>query len=478
MTRAPRRNAADDATDLTSQFPQDTRTEPRAAPDTSTRAFAKLGWPLFIANLAVVGNGTIDTIMAGRLSATDLAAVAVGSSIYVSVYIGLMGVLQALSPIAGHHFGAQRWRAIGDDLQQALWLSLFLAIAGLPIVLATSPWLGFARVDADVASIATTYLHAIAFGLPAALASRTFVALNAAVSRPKITMMINVFALALKVPLNEIFMSGAGPIPPMGGAGAGVATAVLAWVTLALSVGVWRLDPFFRCFHSARIHRPRWASQRDLLKLGVPIGLSVAFEVTSFTFMAVLIARLGTASVAGHQVVANVAAILFMVPLALGIATSVLVAQSLGAGTPRVARAAAVRGFRLSIGIALVAALLVWLLREPLVGLYTIDTAVSAVALSLIGWAALFHVFDAIQGVCGFALRGYKNTFWPMVIYGVSLWGVGLTGGYWIALYDTPLGPPRGALGFWEAATVALGMAAFSLAWLAADVSRRTAQRK
>lgn len=478
MTRAPRRNATDDATDLTSDLPQDTRPDRRAAPDTSTRAFVKLGWPLFIANLAVVGNGTIDTIMAGRLSATDLAAVAVGSSIYVSVYIGLMGVLQALSPIAGHHFGAQRWRAIGDDLQQALWLSLFLAIAGLPIVLATSPWLGFARVEPEVASIATTYLHAIAFGLPAALASRTFVALNAAVSRPKITMMINVFALALKVPLNEVFMSGAGPIPPMGGAGAAVATAVLAWVTLALSVGVWRLDPFFRRFHSDRIHRPRWASQRDLLKLGVPIGLSVAFEVTSFTFMAVLIARLGTTSVAGHQVVANVAAILFMVPLAIGIATSVLVAQSMGAGAPRVARVAALRGFRLSIGIALAAALIVWLLREPLVALYTIDAAVSAVALSLIGWAAVFHVFDACQGVCGFALRGYKNTFWPMVIYGVSLWGVGLLGGYWIALYDTPLGPPRGALGFWEAATVALGIAAFSLAWLAADVSRRTAERE
>jgi len=108
MTRAPRRIATDDATDLTSNLPQDAQNDQGAAPDTSTRAFVKLGGPLFIANLAVVGNGTIDTIMAGRLSATDLAAVAVGSSIYVSVYIGLMGVLQALSPIAGHHFGAQR----------------------------------------------------------------------------------------------------------------------------------------------------------------------------------------------------------------------------------------------------------------------------------------------------------------------------------------------------------------------------------
>jgi MATE family multidrug resistance protein len=447
-------------------------------PDTSTRAFVKLGWPLFIANLALVGNGTIDTIMAGQLSATDLAAVAVGSSIYVSVYIGLMGVLQALSPIAGHHFGAQRWRAIGDDLQQALWLSMFLTIAGLPIVLATDTWLGFARVDAEVASIATTYLHAIAFGLPGALAARAFVALNAAVSRPKVTMLINVFALALKVPLNAVFMFGAGPIPAMGGAGAGVATAVLAWLMLALNFGVWRFDPFFRRFHSERPHMARWQSQRDLLKLGIPIGLSVLFEVTSFTFMAVLIARLGTASVAGHQVVANIAAVLFMVPLAIGIATSVLVAQSLGANHPRVARAAALRGFRLSIAVALVAATGVWLMREPLVVLYTTDAAVSAIALTLIGWTAVFHVFDAGQGISGFVLRGYKNTLWPMVIYGVSLWGVGLIGGYWIAFNDTLLGAPRGAVGFWEAATVALAFAAISLSWLANVVSRRTAQNK
>jgi multidrug resistance protein, MATE family len=192
----------------------------------------------------------------------------------------------------------------------------------------------------------------------------------------------------------------------------------------------------------------------------------------------VLIARLGTASVAGHQVVANIAAVLFMVPLAIGIATSVLVAQSLGANHPRVARAAALRGFRLSIAVALVAATGVWLMREPLVALYTTDAAVSAIALTLIGWTAVFHVFDAGQGISGFALRGYKNTLWPMVIYGVSLWGVGLIGGYWIAFNDTLLGAPRGAVGFWEAATVALAFAAISLSWLANVGSRRTAQNK
>lgn len=441
-------------------------------PDTSTRAFIKLGWPLLVANLALVGNATIDTVMAGRLSAADLAGVAVGSSIYISVYVGFMGVLQGLSPIAGHHYGAQRWRAIGDDLQQALWLSIFLALLGLPLVLATDTWLAFAQVDAQVHSIATTYLLAIAFGLPGALAARAYVALYAAVSRPRITMAINVGALALKVPLNALFMYGYGPFPAMGGAGAGVATALLAWLMLLMNFGVWRFDPSFARFRSETMHWPRWASQREMLKLGIPIGLSVLFEVTSFTLMAVLIARLGTASVAGHQIVANLISLLFMLPLALGIATSVLVAQSLGANAARVARRAALRGLRMALGIALIAATLVWLLRGTIVSLYTIDAAASSVALSLLGVAVVFHLFDAGQGVAGFALRGYKNTFWPMIIYGASLWGVGLIGGYWIAFNTTPLGPARGAAGFWEAATVGIAIAAIALVWLTATVSR------
>ena len=217
-----------------------------AAPDASTSAVLRLAWPLFFANLAVVGNGTIDAVMAGRLSAEDMAGVAVASSIYVTVYIGFMAVLQALSPIAGHHYGAQRWRAIGDDLQQALWLSALLLIVALPCVLATGFWNGIASVDARVAEITTSYLHAVAFGLPAGLATRVFVALNAAVSRPMVTMVINLTVLGLKAPLNAVFMYGWGPFDAMGGAGAGVATALLAWLALGMSVAIWRTGPLLR----------------------------------------------------------------------------------------------------------------------------------------------------------------------------------------------------------------------------------------
>lgn len=444
-------------------------------PDTSVRGTLKLAWPLLLANLAMVGNGTIDTVMAGRLSADDLAGVAVAASIYVTMYIAFVGVLQALSPIAGHHYGAQRWRAIGDDVQQAMWLALLLSLIALPAVLATGFWNRIAQLDGPVADITSNYLQAAAVGLPAALATRVYIALNAAVSRPKVTMLVNLAILGLKAPLNAVFMYGWGPWDPMGGAGAGLATAVLAWLSLAMSFAIWRFDPFYDRFRGGALHGPRWASQRELLKLGVPIGVTMLFEVTSFTFMAVFIARLGAVPVAGHQIVANLVALLFMVPLSLGIASSVLVAQSLGYGSRELARVAVRHGFVMALGVAVVAALALWLFRDGIVGLYTRDATVAQTAVALLGLAALFHVFDAAQGVATFVLRGYRRTFWPMVIYGVALWALGLGGGAWIAFNDTPLGPPRGVAGFWQAATVALGLAAVLLAWLAQREAKREA---
>jgi MATE family multidrug resistance protein len=234
-------------------------------------------------------------------------------------------------------------------------------------------------------------------------------------------------------------------------------------VALLMSIGIWRYDRFYERFRSDSIQGPRPSSLKELLKLGLPIGLSTVFEITSFTLMAVLIARIGAAAVAGHQIVANLVALLFMVPLSLGIATGVLVAQSLGAGAPRAARRVTRRGYTVAMTAAVVAAVLLWTLREQIVGLYTTDAAVAAVALSLLGVAAVFHVFDAAQGMGNFVLRGYRQTFWPMVIYGVALWGLGLGGGMWIGFHPTLLGPPLGAFGFWLAAVAGLGVAAAAL---------------
>lgn len=440
----------------------------------SARALLALAWPILVAQVAVIGLGVIDTVMAGRLSATDLAGVALGSSIYATVFVGFMATLQALTPIAGHHFGAQRHREIGIDVRQTLWLALFLTLVALPPLLINRPWLRLIDAAPEVAAVSSLYLWSVASGVPAAFASRAFIALNAAVSRPAVTMLINLAALAAKVPLNLVFIHGAGPWPAMGGAGCGMATALIMWLMLLAHWLLWRLDPFYRRFHAPQSTRrgPIWSRQKELLRLGLPSGGALLIEISSFTFIALMLARFGATTVAGHQIVANVTALLFMLPLSYGIASSVLVAQALGAGRPDVARRAAVRGLRIGVASALALAVLVYLLREPLVAQFTRDPQVAAVALALIGLAMLFHFFDAVQGVASFVLRGYKVALPPMLIHGVALWAVGLAGGLWLAYYPPaswPLGP---AASFWLAAAAGLALAGAALAWLADYFSR------
>jgi MATE family multidrug resistance protein len=450
-------------------------TEPAQTPP-SRRTILAQAWPMFVAQLAFVLNITIDTAMAGRLSAVQLAGVSLGLSLYVSIAIALIGVLSALGPIAAHHFGAGRAGEVGRDVRQAIWLAAFLSVPGCAALLWHGPWIRLAQPGADVADVASAYLTAAAFGLPGSLGTRVFVNLNSALSRPKFTMAINLTSLALKIPLNALFIWGAGPVPALGGAGCAVATACQSWLTFALGLAVWRLHPYFESFRAsaaARLELPQWPRQKELLRIGVPAGLSLLFEVTSFTLMAVAIARLGAATLSGHQIVGNIAAILYMLPLSMGFASSALVAQALGARDPRRARALSVHGLQIAAAFGAALALLTWLARAPIIAAYTSDPQVAAAAYRLIALAAAFHFFDALQGVSVFVLRGYRVTLGPMLIYGLCLWGIGLTGGYRLAFWGIGSVPALGAAGMWTAALTGLSVASTCLVLLTLYVSRR-----
>ena len=443
-----------------------------APPGVGTRDLFRLAWPILIAQLAIIGLATIDAIMAGRLSANDLAGVALGSSVYASIFLGFMGVQQALTPIAGHHFGAGQYREIGGDREQALWLAGFMTLIGLPLLLWTGPWMRLAGPPAEVEPIAVLYLTFVACGLPASLLSRTYVSINSAVSRPRMTMFVNLGMLLLKAPLNLLFMYGAGPIPALGGAGCGLASAVLFWLACAAHTAIWHVDPFYERFRIRQRTGPRWVRQKEMLRLGVPAGLTLLIEISSFTAIAILLVRYGAQVIAGHQIVANLMSLVYMIPLSLGAAASVLVAQSLGAGAPRLARNAALRSLRIALlfGVVVAAALL-WQ-RERLIAIYTVDRQVATLAGGLLAVAVVFHLFDAMQGTAGFVLRGYKISLAPLAIHGVALWAIGLGGGLWLALAPPPAWTWGPAYGFWVAATIGLGVAALALTVYALHISR------
>ena len=203
------------------------------------------------------------------------------------------------------------------------------------------------------------------------------------------------------------------------------------------------------------------------LRIGVPIGLSTFFEVSSFTLMAIFVSRLGAITVSAHQIVANITSICFMIPLSIGISASVLVSQCLGAGWPSVAEQATKRTLGLAVVVAGVVVTALYFARVPVISLYTGEAQVIQIAASLLIFGVIYHVFDAMQTVGCFALRGYRVTVAPMIIYGVFLWGVGLMGGYYMGFHGEGFHGPWGAFGFWGMTALGLILAGTVLAALA-----------
>ena len=201
-------------------------------PDISFKALLRLAGPIFVANVAIIGSGTIDTIMGGQLGAEHLAAIALGIAATISVLMGLVGILQGLSPVAGHHYGARKMTEIGIDLGQAMWLVLGFSLVGVPILMATDFWMELGGAKGEVARMATQYMFWTALALPGSMAARTFIAVNAAVSRPRVTMWVSLAMLALKAPLNAVFMYGLFGLPALGGGGAGISFFILTYLSL------------------------------------------------------------------------------------------------------------------------------------------------------------------------------------------------------------------------------------------------------
>ena len=430
-------------------------TAPRSLP----RELLHLAWPVMIAQAAVMANGVIDTLMAGRLSSADLAAVGIGASIYATVFVTAMGVLLALTPVVAHHYGARRFAEIGADVRQCAWLALGLSLIAFAVLKHPDLLLHFSRLTPEVELKVRAYLDGVAWAVPGVLFFRVFFGFTTGIGRPRPVMAFNLLGLALKAPLNWILMYGHFGLPALGGAGCGWSSAVIMWIIATLA-WVWcRRDAEYAPYCVfARFDPPRLSALREFLVLGLPMGATFLVDVTAFTFMALFIARLGPEISAAHQIAANVAVFVFMVPLALGSATGVLVGQALGAGNSRRARHAGLLGLAVGCGAAALLGTAIYQGAVPLARAYTADAQVAAAAATLLSIVAFYHLADAVQAVMAQVLRGYKRAPAPMVIYAVALWGVGLGGGYLLGLTDT-FGPPRGAAGFWMAGVASLTIA-------------------
>ena len=431
-----------------------------------------LAWPVLVAQLAWMANAVIDTAMAGRLSAIDLASVGIAASIMATVLMSLISVLLALPPIIAQLYGAGRRAEVGREIHQSVWISLVLALIAILVLSFPGPIISISHLLPSVETKVRAYLAASAWGVPGVFALRIFFGLSTGIARPRPVMLFNLLSLALKIPLNAVFMYGLLGAPEMGGPGCAVATSLDAWLMAALAWGWCLRHPHYKQFQISKgIAAPDHRAIMEFLKLGVPIGLTFIADVTAFTFMALFIARLGPVVSGAHQIAANLAALAFMIPLALGNATSVLAGQAVGAARRAEARHMCWVGIRLGMSIAIILSLMFWFGAPQIAALYTTDLEVQKVAKPLIMLVALYHLGDALQAVAVNALRGYKRSVIPMLIYGTLLWGMGLGGGIVLGLTDT-FGVALGAPGFWIAAIASLWLVAALMAVYLNAVSR------
>jgi MATE family multidrug resistance protein len=430
------------------------------------RKIAALAWPVLIGQLAVIAFGVIDTAMVGRFSATDLAALGLGGSVYISVYIGLTGILVALQPIAGQLFGAGRESEIGEETRQALWLAAALAVIGFVLLFHPEPLLSLAEAPPALHDRTVDYLRILAFGLPASLAFRVYSSLTNAVGKPRLVMFLQIGGLLLKFPLNTWFIFGGAGVPALGGPGCALASTLINWALAIVGMTVLLRFEFFRPFGIfSKFCWPVWRRQLALLRLGIPMGLSYLIEVTSYTFMALFISRFGTTTLAGHQIAGNLGAVLYMTPLSIGIASSTLVSQALGASRYHEARTISRHGIGMACVLALVYGVILVAARPHIIAAYTPDAHVIAAAMPLVLIIFFYHLCDALQITTAFILRAYKVTLVPTVIYAIALWGIGLGGGYLLG-FDVGGGVPewlQGARGFWIANSASLGVAGVGL---------------
>ncbi|MCW8125606.1 MATE family efflux transporter [Microbulbifer halophilus] len=444
----------------------------RRAIATDLSHLTNLGGPLVISNLAVVSMGVTDTIVAGRAGEVDLAGLALGSSVWAVCAVAIMGLLAAVSPIVAHLRGGRDERGAARQLQQALWIALVGGLIVVGALLAVPWWSQWIDTEEPVRRVLEQYLLALATGtLPFAMgtAARGYCE---GMGQVRPVMRIYLAAAVLNIPLDIAMVFGAGPIPAMGGAGCGWATALVSWSIAAALFWHAGNDPAYRALQlKALPPRPHWPTQRHLLAVGLPICVGAGSEVTFFASLTILLAPYGATIVAAHQISLNVGSIFYLVALALAQALSIRVAQLLGQDRPKRARFASLVGVGSGLLYALACGLVLISLRYLFVQLYTGNADIIAVAANLLLLCAAFQLVDVAQAMAWGALRGYRDTRVPMYLQLFSYWLVGLTSAYWLG--ETLWG----VYGYWTGICIGLGVASILLGLRLWRTSRKTLLR-
>lgn len=427
------------------------------------RAQLALALPILGGQLAQTGNGFVDTVMAGHVSTVDLAAVAIGASIWVPVYLFMTGILMSATPVLSRSLGAQEYHRINPIAQQTLWLALALGLLMTLVLRSIEPLLVWLDVDPQIRPLVVGYLDALSLGMPGAALFLALRSYTEALSHTRPVLLISVLGLLINIPSNYVLIYGKLGLPALGGVGCGWATSLVMWAMAAMMAFYIARHPTYKVAPlTLRTVRLEPKTLYYIGRLGLPVGLSIFFEVSIFSVIALLISTLGPTIVAGHQIALNFASLIFMVPLSLALAVTVRVGLARGQNDPNKARLAISSAMGMTILVGITSALCLLLLRHQVPLLYTSNETVQMLASGLLLYAALYQLSDAWQVTANGALRGFEDTTKPMIITLIAYWGVGLPIGYVLGLTEL-VTPAMGPEGFWIGLVCGLTAAAIML---------------
>jgi len=400
-----------------------------------------------------------DSLMASHAGADDLAAVALGASIWLPMMISLSGVMMALTPIVAYLFGGNKLDQVRSELHQSLFLALLLGITGIVLLRNATPLLVWLGVEPSLQLKSQDYLDAISWGFPLVLMFQAMRSFAEAFGLTQPMMRIGLIAVAINIPLNYLLIYGKLGFPELGGVGCGYASSA-AFASMFLGA-VWLLNasPHFKQLKLwSGSWRVSWPRMRHQLAVGLPIAFALLIETSMFCFIALLLADYVAVVISAHQITLSISSFIFMLPLSLCLALTIRVGQHRGANRLKEAQQTAYLGLAASLALALASFSILRFLAAPMADSYSDNPEVVELAAYLLGLASLYQFSDALQLAATGALRGFKETRTPLIICFIAYWVLGIPIGYYLAEVEQ-----QGAAGYWIGILIGLSFAAVLL---------------
>ncbi len=424
------------------------------------KQFFSILLPILVTQLGLFSMNFFDVMMSGLASANDLAGVAIGSSLWIPVFTGLSGVLLAMTPIVAQLVGAKQEKQVSFSVIQGVYVSIIFSIVVIIVgACILDPILNNMKLDDEVRSIAMHYLIALSLGMVPLFVYTVFRCFIDALGHTRVTMLITLSSLPINVGLNYVLIFGKFGFPELGGVGAGYATAITYWCIMIFAIYIiLRKAPFSDFKVLSRFYRVSMAVWKEILSIGVPIGFAIFFETSIFSAVTLLMSTFNTATIASHQAALNFASFLYMIPMSISMALTIVVGFEVGAKRYKDARQYSLLGISVAVMMSVVCAAFLFFYREQIAGLYTTDTVVLQLTQHFLLYAIFFQLSDAVAAPIQGALRGFKDVNVTFLMAFVSYWIIGLPLGYVLANYTS-----FEAFGYWIGLIAGLAVGAVGL---------------